>query len=1473
MLSHRSRAPHRPSGRFTRSCRASAVIVLLLWVASPTRADPEITFDPMPLGGALVGWNVGIEFDDGLELSTFVDVTFAGGFNQILFDGLDVDTDEMATDVDGLLDYAADLDSYFITSVWPDVVILEGGEVMSVLFEFAAGSGEGSQIVDFIELAYLVLPEGEVPSYDALVSRGDENFYLIPEPGSTLASATAIGALAVLCRRKRRIGGHSRRARSSSRLALPSLFAVLALVGCGEADHDGSGERTASVDSAITSTSESASTAESSPPPAEPGLAPTTTQAAPTAGEEAGAGEAQGGVVSQRGDANGDGAVDDADYTVWAENYGESVAPGTRGDLNQDRVVDGADYTIWADNYGSRVDPCAEDDGTDSDGDGLSDCTENYVSLTLPDFPDTDGDGRHDGFEWRLFDPENTNYVYNPRIADLPTIAVDLKQLPVVEIDYTINQGQTKSIGTDFGGSSTQSIATGRGGEISEQVSYAHSINASLMLGTEVGVSASATGPEAESKFKAELTVGFESTVTQTQGSSVHWSQDESASRTATYQESQSESQTEGFSSGGGRLSAVVEVRNSGVVGFRISNLALTAQLVDSLRPLAVETIGTMQYDGDEPLVADIPIGVSTGALTYKISDLTWPGAQALMRDRRDITVAAASYILTDRNGNSTLLREDDVAALTATVIIDYGAGGGQVDRFRVAVRQPTGEKSITALDALEEILGLDVVQGVGVWTYPDGSGLTPYGLKAIGTHAMSTSTNRYWQVAHNHNNEMGTLARTTDIMNLVLNEFDLGDIVLRGGDRLVLRYIGDQDRDGIPDRVEVAYGTDPAKSDTDEDGLTDPEELYGWLTNLATPPCDEGDLVLVFSDPFDNDSDDDGTFDGDEKAACSNPSADFVAKAGEDEDVNIRSQVELVGSYRGQAAETPLYTWQLIYGPRVLDSEGNPTKTLEGQRPTFTAPENVVTLTFELTISIGDLQQKDQVTINVFEDLNRIFVGKVHEDGFEAGTRKRPFGSLLAANAQDRSADLYVMTQEDHVYELKSSLLMNSGASVYGGYDSDWVRNVEDNKTGLLVTHAGVFQAAIYYDEVTQEATVSGLAISGVNVTLDTSSSVVAIMANPDSNQGGSMRVLHNKIEVPDIEPWITWQEKEGHPGSSYGMFFRNLQNLEVRNNVVYAGKGGFGYRGANVTPGAQGEGKNGGVGGKGSTSVLGGSGEDGANGVGFRGSSCSRGGIRGRLFLATSPAAGTTGCVGQEGDVGAGVVGQAYVFNPRYVPAVAAIGVVGTEAGGGGGGGGGQAAQFWKGGKGGDGGKGGAGGNPGEGGVGGGASIGIWLHQIQNAVLRDNAIIAADGGDGGQSGNGGRGGWGNGGGGGGAATGIGVNGAPGGAGGQGGRGGDGGAGHGGPSIAIFVDEVVGPIFIEGNRLTTSRGGRGGWTWRDIDAAGAGGDSFGVYLHTQGGNGIPTVEDNEFFIGNGGAPFNSFNEGTPGDRGSKSWE
>ena len=60
-------------------------------------------------------------------------------------------------------------------------------------------------------------------------------------------------------------------------------------------------------------------------------------------------------VVSIPGDYNGDLLVNAADYTVWRNTLGQSVAAGEGADGDRDAMVDIDDYLIWKETYGLFV--------------------------------------------------------------------------------------------------------------------------------------------------------------------------------------------------------------------------------------------------------------------------------------------------------------------------------------------------------------------------------------------------------------------------------------------------------------------------------------------------------------------------------------------------------------------------------------------------------------------------------------------------------------------------------------------------------------------------------------------------------------------------------------------------------------------------------------------------------------------------------------------------------------------------------------------------------------------------------------------------------------------------------------------------------------------------------------------------------------------------------------------------------------
>ncbi len=573
-----------------------------------------------------------------------------------------------------------------------------------------------------------------------------------------------------------------------------------------------------------------------------------------------------------------------------------------------------------------------------------------------------------------------------------------------------------------------------------------------------------------------------------------------------------------------------------------------------------------------------------------------------------------------------------------------------------------------------------------------------------------------------------------------------------------------------------------------------------------------------------------------------------------------------------------------------------------------FTIPDRVTTLHFNLNISdINGCTStiNSSATVFVMKDPSAaIFVdGNIGIDVRNNGTRTSPLKSIQAAiqqnTANNSNFDLYIVAKENNTNYFETPLIISNSISLFGGFNSQWNRDVIRTKTKILVKKDitnDPHLRAIDFQNITSDTWLTGFDITALlePLTVTSESDVFAVHATGELSNTATLTIQRNIINAGDA--------LDGNSigtGSSYGIYVSTVAITKIELNIISSGKGGIGAKGINGLNGATGAaGENGkqGVcnslwtetppivlGGKGGSSMItsiagesGGHGGytiilnsnaeniDGAPGLGI----CA--GLGGKTLSFSVEDAfpvktrGEIGCPlavvapVEHQNIG-GSLSSNFATN-YFLISNGGNGVKGQNGsfGGSGGGGGGayiNGLDHAFGGSGGGGGEAGFAGDAGQYGNGGGASIAIYLNNtITN--LSTNSIISSHAGQAGDAGLGGLGGLGGTGGIGGSnitcttpnasfTGGVGSNGQDGS---PGGNGGDASGGGGGPSIGVYFDTSNSPEITD-NTITIGNGGNGGNARHG--AAGDGGVSYGLFAGTD--STLPTLNGNKIKFGQPG--------------------
>ncbi len=481
-------------------------------------------------------------------------------------------------------------------------------------------------------------------------------------------------------------------------------------------------------------------------------------------------------------------------------------------DTDVDYLGDYAEFNVY------YSDPLNQD----TDGDGVGDFLEIDFFKTAPTLADSDGDQWTDGQE--LFERNR-----NPLISDLPRPAIDLGDFRLsldTRFTFTDTTGTSRTVEenttTEVQESTSQTFAQ------SDTNTTTNAIETSAEIGYD-------DGPVGSVSF------GYGYTGEDT----IQLDQESTTEMTQAYQESLTTSETVDQTKEvtrevvGARMDTSVTIRNVGDIAFSISNLEVTAVVLDARNHAVFKPVGTLLPAVQGGVFNLGPFVPEKGPFIFSNTDVFPSLVEDLLRNPRGLLFRVANYDITDEFGRNFAFTSQEVNDVTAGLTIDFGT---EALNFRIATYngfvEETGQpKGIKMRYALENILGIQkgttdgyattVVNGVDK-------------LTRVRNVSADQTKNRFWAILAN--------VQIGDNVN-----FD--DIDLFARNNVSLAYVKDEDFDGLIDREEYLYGSSDTQTNSDTDTLGDYLEVKtGWTVQV------EGKSPFIaFSDPTRADSDADG--------------------------------------------------------------------------------------------------------------------------------------------------------------------------------------------------------------------------------------------------------------------------------------------------------------------------------------------------------------------------------------------------------------------------------------------------------------------------------------------------------------------------------------------------------------------------------------------------------------------------------------
>ncbi len=469
---------------------------------------------------------------------------------------------------------------------------------------------------------------------------------------------------------------------------------------------------------------------------------------------------------------------------------------------------------------------------------------------------DIDGDGLTNAYETGLFNPSANPYKFNPQIADLPQLRVQLMSPPkiVLDVQSSVTTATQITTGATVETASTVTSSQTTTNTTAVETSVSHTLKKSdaFLFGPLITNWMNNTGGQSITR-----------STTTTEEESFSWTAAQSNENRLAYNQSRTISAEQGFTYSGGKLMVTVKIVNSGHMAFTLSNLILSATRIDPYSDAVAIPIGNLELDTNQSTfpATTIAPGAEVSGIVFIKEDLDLATAQALLRSTNGLVIAPTLYELLDENGVAFAHNMTEVNAKTALVIIDYGPTVAKAPRNYFVSTRATVQQQVSMDTILSDVLAIP---------YVDANGLSA--LDEV-SEELTVGGKKGWVVIHY--SWASGVQQVAAYSRLDGDYAGFAELMIGAGDVVQFVFMDDIDGDEVGARTEAIFGSDPADADSDDDGLDDGVEVFGIAVPGVT--MDERELFL---NPLVLDTDGDGVDDAAEVAQGRDPTSAFPVRS-----------------------------------------------------------------------------------------------------------------------------------------------------------------------------------------------------------------------------------------------------------------------------------------------------------------------------------------------------------------------------------------------------------------------------------------------------------------------------------------------------------------------------------------------------------------------------------------------------------------